>query len=259
MERSMGTDEYKKKLEIMSIEERETIDVLNKISFYRKYMDLLVISKQLELITDIVFLRTSCPCILQPDSVVIKMWNYINAILALALVIIYPYCSSFDPILRVSISHPFTIFSTVSIFKERASKSFPSKKQKNSKYKNKGFQGWYFVLIGIITIIWIFDIYISISTAIKTKDTIIANVWSIFLRKARSIYFIMDVMAAVPLELIAVAIADVDIQKVMLLQMNRLFKVKQTGSFLFHNQFLSPGNICLKFHRRIHNYIQEAR
>lgn len=120
-ERSMGTDEYKKKLEIMSIEERETIDVLNKISFYRKYMDLLVISKQLELITDILFLRTSCPCILQPDSVVIKMWNYIIAILALALVIIYPYCSSFNPILRVSMAHP---------------KAFHTK---NRKCKNKGF------------------------------------------------------------------------------------------------------------------------
>lgn len=107
MERSMDTNEYKKKLEIMSIEERETMDVLNKISFHRKYMDLLVISEQLELITDLVFLRTSCPCILQPHSIIFNTWNYIIATLALALIVVYPYCSSFDPVLRVSISHRF--------------------------------------------------------------------------------------------------------------------------------------------------------
>lgn len=53
----------------------------------------------------------------------------------------------------------------------------------------------------------------------------------------------MDVLAAVPLELIAVAIANVDIQTVMLLQMNRLLKVKEIGSFLFDIQLLSPGNL----------------
>lgn len=86
-------------------------------------------------------------------------------------------------------------------------------------------------MLTIITILWMLDVYISVSTAIKTTEEIIANVGAIFLRKIRTPAFIMDVIAALPIELIGIiAKKNAGVQLIVLLQMNRLLKVSVHGS-----------------------------
>lgn len=100
--RTLNQEELQMQLESMSLQERETMAIFERLVFHRKYMHMLVLSEHLELITDVVFLKTGCPFILQPDSVVVKAWNYLVAVLALALAVVYPYFASFEPVQRVS-------------------------------------------------------------------------------------------------------------------------------------------------------------
>lgn len=195
---AVAMDEYKKTI---SLEDRQIMKELEKLVFCCKYLDMLVITEQIELVTDSVFLQTKCPCILQPDSFIVLKWYDIVATAIFIFAFIYPYYAVFQ-------QNTSTIYIIVSY---------------------------------IISLLWILDIYINLSTAIKTKDGIITDISSIAIQKMGEFDFFLDIFAALPLELFAYLIlGTVDSQFYVLLQAPRLLKMYKI-SYLFDKTITGIG------------------
>ncbi|KAF2899570.1 hypothetical protein ILUMI_06607 [Ignelater luminosus] len=185
----VAVGKYKKTL---SLEDRHMMKELEKLIFCCKHLDMLVITEQIELVTDSVFLQTTCPCILQPGSFIVVTWYNIVAVAIFIFAFIYPYYAVFQP----KISKVYIIFSY------------------------------------IISFLWGLDIYINLSTAIKTKDGIITDISSIAIQKVGDIEFFLDIFAAVPFELFALLVlGTVGSQFYVLLQAPRLLKMYKIAHF----------------------------
>lgn len=168
------------------------------IAFCTEYLDLMVIAEKIELVTDTVFLRTTCPCLLRPNSFIVLAWNYIVITIIFILIIVYPYYASFQP-------------------------------QTSS---------WYIAFSYLVTLLWWIDIYITLSTAVKTKDRIITETLSIAMWQLKTYSFALDTLAALPIELMVLFVTrEIHSQTIVLLQILRLFKI-------YRIKQLFDGSLC---------------
>lgn len=186
----------------LNSEARDYETVFEKVAFCVKFLDLLVIANDIELDTNTVLMKTTWPIIFQPDTLVIGFWNTIIVILASGLCLTFIF---------------FLCLSTEYI-------------------------DLYSLYIAFVTIIWILDIYVQLSTAIKTKDTIINKLSQIAVYKISTVTFYLDFFAAVPIEIIFILMLGfVEVQTFHIMQSNRLLKV---SSVCAEKSKFSQHNLC---------------
>lgn len=134
---------------------------IHSMLFSAKYLDMLVITERLELDTDSIFLKSTWPPVLQPDSLLLVFWEGFMIICIVYACFSIPYYSLY--IVQV----PMLI---------RAS----------------------FILISFL---WILDIFIQLLTAVKTKDELVTTIPSIFSHRLHSFGFCVDIIACIPIEI----------------------------------------------------------
>lgn len=168
-----------------SMNDRIIETTFEKMVFCSKYLDMLVISDEYELDTETILMKTTCPIIFQPDSIIIRAWKKLIALLSLLMALTYIFYLS----LSMDVIDLYTLF------------------------------------IYFVTLVWILDVYIQISTAIKTKDAIITDISRIAVIRLSSIKFFVDIIAALPFEVIAyLMIGNMSTQLHHIMQVNRLVK-----------------------------------
>lgn len=157
-----------------------------KKMFSTKYLDLLVLSTGVELDETSEFFTTTFPLIVNPNGVLIKLWNVWICILSIFILIILP---------------KYVFYTEFEI---------PT-------YITKTFK--------VINYCFLLDLIIWICTAVKTSETILLNVKSIALYRITTYTFLIDVLAALPLQMFSC----ISIKKgvgfsSMLLDINKIFK-----------------------------------
>ncbi|KAK4879805.1 hypothetical protein RN001_007951 [Aquatica leii] len=163
-------------------------DKFNDCHFIADNLDLIAISERLELVTDSVFLKSSCPCILQPHSILLRIWNCIIVFVACTAGLILPY---------------FAFLETVTPM-------------------------WCDFYIFFITILWSADLYVQVSTSIRTPDKIIATIQTIFEHKISTFTFWVDIFAAIPFEMFStVILTEINKNYMVLMKLNRVFKIQK--------------------------------
>ncbi|KAF2892501.1 hypothetical protein ILUMI_13673 [Ignelater luminosus] len=166
-------------------------DEFDEEKFRNKYftaanLDMLAISERWQLVTDTIFLKNSCPCILQPESVVLSIWEGIVVLVAITAAVLIPYFALIQP------KSPLL------------------------------YKGWLY----IITVFWTLDLYVQISTAIKQSDEILTTVKRIFLHKMTTFGFLLDLLAALPLEVLSsILLTKLSEQNQAVLHLNRVIKI----------------------------------
>lgn len=186
-------DSYMKTL---NIEERLLTVTLTKLFFCPHYLDLFVLTKEVDLVEDTIFVKATFPCILQPDAILTQIWEKVVAVALLALTFVYP--------LYMAFYREMTLF--------------------------------YLFFIGLITCMWSLDVFIQVSTAIRTRNGLITTIPRIFERKATEKLFVLDLLSAVPLELLATLLSSgMSENQLLFLQVNRLFKFARIENLFKHN------------------------
>ena len=165
---------------------------LDKHVFCSKYLDMITIAPDAELISDSVFVRNTFPFVFKSESILLDMWNMFIIIVVLILVLTFPYFSVFLP----DISFSYNVF------------------------------------CNIITIIWWADLYVKFSTEISTKLLRINRIADILTYNLSRASFIADLIAALPFEILIYAInAYISRHVKIMAQSNRLLKVYKLELF----------------------------
>lgn len=126
------------------------------------YLDLLAITERTELITDTVFVNYNCcPPILQPNSVLLNVWNFSLCLLAL-------FCCYLIPI------YAFVELETPK---------------------------WFWSLLDISTMLYVFDLFLDLITAAKEENEILDNFRDICSYRCGTLIFWLNLLAAYPLEI----------------------------------------------------------
>lgn len=184
-------------LKSLNIEDRLLTVTLTKLFFCSQYLDLLVLAKQIEFMGDRIFVKTTFPCILQPESVLTKIWEKLISIAVFVFIFVYPLYAAF--------------FRTMSLS--------------------------YVVFITVTTLMWGLDVFIQISTAIKARNGLITTITEISAHKITKKLFILDVLAAVPLEVLTVLITGYTGEVFLIyLQMNRVLKIAKIDNLFASNK-----------------------
>lgn len=152
-----------------------------------KYLSLLVLADKMHQSTDEIFYKSSCPCTLRPNSIILHAWDVLIAAILLILGFYYPFYVAY---LRTT-------------------------------------DGWYITMLLFVTIFWTLDLYVQCSTAIETyKGGVTLDFQGILHAKISDPFFILDVLAALPMEAIFYLASGMLENSVMVLvQSNRLLKI----------------------------------
>lgn len=200
-----------KQQEIKNLKARKEEDMYRKGIYFSWYLDQLVIVEDLELNTQSFLLKTSFPIIFQPDATVFWIWDKFLSILAL-------------------------ILSGTYIFYVCGSKKYVDS------------YGMFFI---IISFAWIFDVIFQVCTAIKTRDTVMDKVGEIIMVRIESFKFWIDVLAALPLELLAIfMVGPQSVQTIHCLQCNRLLKVYKIYNLFSGDNINEPAKLVRMKHVR---------
>lgn len=160
-------------------------DTYEMITFTATHLDLLAITERNELVSDSVFhYLDSYPPILQPNSVLLNTWDIILCILAFVTCCIIPI-STF-------------------VFQNPTS--------------------WFYWLVNFSTMLYIIDVYLRITTAVKKKNEVIGSFSGICRFRLGTLSFWLDLIAAYPLEIHANAFLRTSIALYTRLYLNRCFK-----------------------------------
>lgn len=173
-------------LKTLNIEDRLLAITLTKLLFCPNYLDLLVLTKQTEFMGDRIFVKSTFPCILQPESILIRLWEKFVSIAVLIFIFVYPLYMAY--------------------------------------YRQMTFT--YSVFITFITFIWALDIFIQVSTAIHARTGLITSITQITGHRMTETLFVLDVFAVVPLELVTIILTGYDEPSYLIaLQVNRVLKI----------------------------------
>lgn len=127
-----------------------------------RYLDLLALSEKVELMSDAVCLRMSCPCILEPESNFLSWWERANVLMSIVVIWLYPFYIAFT-------------------------ETFPN---------------WLLLLDTIFIIVRIIDLFIQVSTATKLPDQpVIVDVVHLLRLKLQDASFFVDIIVTLPVEL----------------------------------------------------------
>ncbi|GJQ82438.1 hypothetical protein Trydic_g11852 [Trypoxylus dichotomus] len=151
------------------------------------YLDLYAISEESENEVDSIFLRKHFPVIFQDSSIFIDGWRISMAVIAIVSVIFYPIYIYYCSELRRST---------------------------------------HFLIYTVITVLWCVDLYIQLSTAVKTKHSTLSTVSSIAYYRLSKTSFLIDVLSALPFGLFFLVIkGKVTHQTLILFEFHKLLKI----------------------------------
>lgn len=190
--------------EVRKIKDRKHQEIFHDCLFVTYYLDQIILTEDIELNTQAIMYKKKFPFIFLPNTVVGWLWDQMIAVLAMVHSIFYVF--------HVCTSEEyFTTYSFVLCF---------------------------------ITVLWMIDVYIQISTAIRTKDVFIAEILSIILIRLQEPCFWVDVIAAFPIDgLIYLIIGPVTVQATSLYQINRLFKCYRLFSLFSTSEMHNSDHI----------------
>lgn len=134
----------------------------NKLSFTARYLDMLVVGERIEIDTDAVFVQINFPCILQPSSVIGILWEIIIIMLTLFISFAIPY---------------------MAFIRRRATH-------------------WYYPVVSVITHLYWLDIYVQLSTAVRSKHGISTKLQTIAKIKLQTIALWIDILSCIPCEML---------------------------------------------------------
>lgn len=155
-----------------------------------EYLSLIVLSKDLELKTQAICLKSSCPFILEPHS---SFRLFMEKLILIA-------------VLLQSLIIPFSVAFLREIGIRLASVCF------------------------ILDFLYIMDIYLKFSTAIKTKNTIVNQFGAIVLYKLKEVNFLIDILAIIPIDYLFYIRNNQ--HAATLLKLNRLLKMYQILNYI---------------------------
>lgn len=171
--------------EIKRIKDRKHEEIFEHCLFVTYYIDQIVLTEDIELNTQAIMYKKTFPIIFLPNTVVSWLWDQMIAFLALVHAFFY--------IFHVCISQELFNF--------------------------------YGIMSMTITILWGIDVYLQISTAIRTKDKFMTSISEIITIQLKTLWFWVDCVAAFPIDILVLLIkGEVPIQDLHLYQVNRLFK-----------------------------------
>lgn len=193
----------------LGTEERLLVLTVTKMLYCAKYLDLLVLSETGELAMDVIFARTSCPCILRPNSVLVKWWEKFISITVLCYAFICPFQISFT----------------------------------------EGYGSVNAAIVWAVTIIWWLDVYIKSYTAVVNKGEIVMDVNKILMKRFTEVQYVLDVLAAVPIEVITYMTRGyIEIEIWKLLQVNRMLKITRINTmFRTYEHSITHNFVFVKY------------
>ncbi|GJQ69697.1 hypothetical protein Trydic_g22269 [Trypoxylus dichotomus] len=133
----------------------------NKLSFTARYLDMLVVGERIEVDTDTVFVKINFPCILQPKSVIGIIWEILIIMVTLTLSFIIPRMSF------ILMDQPV----------------------------------WYYPLVCLVTYIYWLDIYVQLSTSIRSKHQVVTKISKIAKVKMQTFGLWADIISCIPCEI----------------------------------------------------------
>lgn len=157
-------------------------DDFNKLSFTARYLDMLVVGERIEVDTDTVFVQINFPCILQPNSIIGVLWELLIIMLTLIL----------------SFTIPQMAFIETKVL------------------------SWYYPVLCLITQVYWLDIYVQLSTTVRSKHGLSTKIKDIAKVKMQTFGLWVDIISCVPCEMLTSIIAvQVTSQLQARLHMNR--------------------------------------
>nr|XP_022919369.1 uncharacterized protein LOC111428182 [Onthophagus taurus] len=171
---------------------RHMVQKLESTIFCTKFLDMLVIAQEIKLVTDTVFLKKSFPWILQPSSPVLIGWNRLITFAFLVHAVCYMYTITVAPEVNNS----------------------------------------YIIYHAIISMLWICDLYIEMSTAVQTTEHFLITIKDIISYKSQDFTFLLNIAAAMcPGLLLFLTLPNSSPRVVLLYECNKLLKVYKVEQF----------------------------
>lgn len=177
---------------------------IENVSSCYKYLDLLVIAKDLELVTDSIFLKTTFPYIFQPRSIILTAWNRFIFVAFVYFSLLYPYYLSS----AVTISNNYIVTHIV------------------------------------ISILWYIDLYIEVSTAVKTREYFYTTIQDIIMYRFTTTNFILNLLSAFnPGFLLHLMVPTINLRQFLLFEMNKMLKMYIVEVFFDSLSFSSTSRL----------------
>lgn len=174
-------------------------------------LGLLVLSEEIELKMKAICLNNHCPFILEPNSSFQSFYNHLLLVIIFLQCMYIPYAFSFER------SVDPTTFSVLFVF----------------------------------DCFYLLDIYIQLSTAIKHRNHTSATMFKIAAEKVKKRWFLMDLLAIMPLDYIAY-IVDPKKRLVTLFKLNRLLKGYRLIMYMSKREYETTTHIIMtKFFKYI--------
>lgn len=176
------------------------------------YLDLLALSKEVELKMQSICLRGYCPFIMEPTSTFLQFWLYVN----LAAGKVCDTCCVYLPPPQSPIKHLLLLVMIQSII-------IPYQISFNKGISPSAFM-WCFGLDGL----YFLDVYFTLSTAIKKTEVLIDKSSLILLERLKDVYFVIDVIATIPIDYFILYFTNRR-YTASLLKLNRLLKMNEVS------------------------------
>lgn len=169
-----------------------------------EYLDMLVLSDDVDLKLKAIFLTKNFPFILDPDSSVAMCWQWIVVVAVLVMYATVPLYVCFN--YRVESLRLFLFF---------------------------------------LDMIYILDVFIQMSTAIKLKQQTITTVGHILLLRFKRMRFIIDIIAALPLDHYLNFCTDMMPIYINQIKLLRLLKVHKVAQLIFYYESMNWEHLLI--------------
>lgn len=170
----------------MYLRETAEEEQFSRRSFFANHLNVLAITERALMRADTVFVKYKFPPVLQPDSVIRLSWDFCICVIGLFMCVLIPFYFA----LPALIPH------------------------------------WYWKLIGLVTFLYILDVYIHLTSAVIRNGRVLSKIAEILVYRITSIPFCIDVLAAFPLEYLRDLIFNnTGYEFDIILHLNRTFKL----------------------------------
>lgn len=136
----------------------EASEMKIEAGFSSEYLDLLVLSEEVELKMQVICLRGSCPFILEPNSSFRHFTHYLVLFAAVVQSILLPYDIAF----------------------------------------NRKISSTLFTFLFVMDVIYFMDIYLKLSTALKIHNILTSHSSKIIIERLKEVNFLVDIIATIP-------------------------------------------------------------
>lgn len=175
----------------------------NLRQFFATYLNMLAITERASILADSVFVKYKCPPVLQPDSIIRFTWDFTLCFLTFCSCIIIPFYFALPSL----IPH------------------------------------WYWTFVSTVTLLYVFDVYINITTVVYQNGNAVTNIVEILQYKLSSLSFWIDIFAAFPLEILRNLVFHKHISELdVVLHLNRLGKLVGTVLLIEKFEKYSPAH-----------------